>query len=101
MQPFTRRSLIAGAGAGATIALPVLAQRMIDLGLPGGPSARPLLPRFPQKRDMIVQRVHPPLLETPFSAYDRGLITPNDQHFVRWHWDFPTSIDVERYRVAV
>ncbi len=101
MQSFTRRSLIAGAGAGATIALPVLAQRMIDLGLAGGPSARPLLPRFPQKRDMIVQRVHPPLLETPFSVYDRGLITPNDQHFVRWHWDFPTSIDVERYRVAV
>ena len=101
MKPLTRRTLIAGAGAGATIALPVLAQRMVDLGLPGGPSARPLTPRFPQKREMIVQRVHPPLLETPFSVYDQGLLTPNDRHFVRWHWDFPTNIDVERYRVAV
>ena len=101
MQPVTRRSMIAGAGAGAALTLPVLAQRMIDLGLPGGPSARPMGPRFPQKRDMIVQRVHPPLLETPFSVFDRGLLTPNDQHFVRWHWDFPTSIDVERYRIAV
>jgi DMSO/TMAO reductase YedYZ molybdopterin-dependent catalytic subunit len=101
MKSFTRRSLIAGAGAGAAIALPVLAQRMVDLGLPGGPSARPLAPRFPQKREMIVQRVHPPLLETPFSVYDQGLLTPNDRHFVRRHWDFPTSIDVERYRVAV
>lgn len=74
---------------------------MVDLGLPGGPSARALLPRFPQKREMIVQRVHPPLLETPFAVFDRSLLTPNDRHFVRWHWDFPTSIDVSRYRVAV
>lgn len=101
MQPVTRRSMIAGAGVGAALTLPVLAQRMIDLGLPGGPSARPMGPRFPQKRDMIVQRVHPPLLETPFSVYSQGILTPNDQHFVRWHWAFPTSIDVERYRVAV
>ncbi len=101
MQPFTRRSLIAGAGASAAIALPVLADRMADLGLPGGPSARPLQPRFPQKREMIVQRVNPPLLETPFGVFDQGLLTPNDRHFVRWHWAPPTSIDVERYRVAV
>ena len=101
MQPFTRRSLIAGAGANAALTLPVLAQRMIDLGLPGGPSVRPMGPRFPQKRDMIVQRVHPPLLEAPFSVFNQGLLTPNDQHYVRWHWDFPTSIDVERYRIAV
>ena len=101
MMPLTRRSLIAGAGAGAAVALPVLAQRMVDLGLPGGPSARPLLPRFPQKREMIVQRITPPLLETPFGVFDQGLLTPNDRHFVRWHWSPPTSIDVERYRVAV
>jgi DMSO/TMAO reductase YedYZ molybdopterin-dependent catalytic subunit len=101
MQPFTRRTLIAGAGASAALTLPVLAQRMVDLALPGGPSVRPMGPRFPQKRDMIVQRVHPPLLETPFGVFDQGLLTPNDQHFVRWHWDFPTAIDVERYRVAV
>ncbi len=97
----TRRTLIAGAGAGAALTLPVLADRMVDLGLPGGPSARPVLPRFPQKREMIVQRVRPALLETPWQVFDSGVITPNDRFFVRWHWEFPTSIDVERYRVAV
>ncbi len=101
MTIITRRTLITSAGASAAFVLPAVAQRMVDLGLPGGPSARPMSPRFPQKRDMIVQRIHPPLLETPFGVYDRGLLTPNDQHFVRWHWDMPTSIDVERYRVAV
>ena len=101
MQSFTRRSMIAGAGAGAALALPVMAQRMVDLSLPGGPGARPMSPRFPQKRDMIVQRIHPPLLEIPLAVFDQGLLTPNDRFFVRWHWDVPTSIDVERYRVAV
>ncbi len=93
--------MIIGAGASAALTLPVLAQRMIDLGLPGGPSVRPLSPRFPQKREMIVQRIHPPLLETPFAVFDKGVTTPNDQFYVRWHWDCPTSIDVERYRIAV
>jgi DMSO/TMAO reductase YedYZ molybdopterin-dependent catalytic subunit len=95
-----RRSVIAGGVAGA-VALPVLADRMMDLALPGGPSARPLLPRFPQKGEMIVQRVHPALLETPFSVFDEGVFTPNDRFFVRWHWDFPASIDARGYRVAI
>ena len=59
----TRRAVIAGAG-GATLAAPLLAQQLIDLGLPGGPSARPLEPAFPGKGEMIVQRIRAPLLET-------------------------------------
>ena len=35
---------------------------------------------------MILQRTRPPLLETPFAVFDRGVFTPNDQFFVRWHW---------------
>ena len=35
---------------------------------------------------MILQRTRPPLLETPFEVFDRGVFTPNDQFFVRWHW---------------
>ena len=96
MDRFTRRSLIAGA-----IGLPVAAQALVDLKLPGGPSARPLVPRFPQKGEMIVQRVRPPLLETPFDVFREGTITPNDRHFVRWHYDVPTAIDVTRFRLAV
>lgn len=97
-----RRTLMAGAGASAALALPAVAERMADLHLPGGPSARPLGPRFPQKGEMIVQRIRPPLLETPFDVFDQGTITPNDRHFVRWHWsDFPTIVDVTKYRLKL
>ena len=90
----TRRALIAGAG-GAALAAPLLAQelgQMIDLGLPGGPSLRPLTPAFPGKGEMIVQRIRPPLLETPMEAFSEGTITPNDRMFVRWNWDMPTAV---------
>ena len=99
----TRRALIAGAG-GAALAAPVLAQelgQMIDLGLPGGPSLRPLTPAFPGKGEMIVQRIRPPLLETPMEAFSEGTITPNDRMFVRWNWDMPTAVKAADHRVAV
>ena len=57
---------------------------------------------FPGKGSMILQRVHPPLLETPMDVFDKSVFTPNDQFFVRWHWaDIPTSIDVESFRLNV
>lgn len=97
-----RRTLIAGAGLGLAGGAMAAANGMVDLRLPGGPSERPLSPRLPQKGEMIVQRVRPPLLETPFDVFDSGTITPNDRHFVRWHYsDIPTSIDVASYRVAI
>jgi len=101
----TRRTVIAGAG-GAALAAPALGQklaggRLIDLGLPGGPSERPLDPAFPGKGEMIVQRIRPPLLETPMAVFGEGSITPNDRFFVRWNWDFPTEINAANYRVAV
>jgi DMSO/TMAO reductase YedYZ molybdopterin-dependent catalytic subunit len=96
-----RRTLIAGAGLGVAGGAIAAANGMVDLQLPGGPSLRPLTLRFPQKGEMIVQRVRPPLLETPFEVFDSGVITPNDRHFVRWHYDVPTSINVGSYRVAV
>lgn len=101
----TRRTLIAGAG-GAALAAPVLAQQLIrngviDLGLPGGPSERPLTPAFPGKGQMIVHRVRPPVLETPMSVFGEGTITPNDRMFVRWNWSMPTEIKAAAHRVAV
>jgi DMSO/TMAO reductase YedYZ molybdopterin-dependent catalytic subunit len=97
-----RRTLIAGASAGLAGGAIAAANGLVDLHLPGGPSERPMTPRFPQKGDMIVQRIRPPLLETPFEVFDKGVITPNERHFVRWHYsDIPTSIDVASYRVAV
>ncbi|MFZ4745305.1 MAG: molybdopterin-dependent oxidoreductase [Sphingomonas sp.] len=97
-----RRTLIAGAGLGIAGGAVAATSGMVDLHLPGGPSERPLAPRFPQKGEMIVQRILPPLLETPFEVFDSGVITPNDRHFVRWHYsDIPTRIDTASYRVAI
>jgi DMSO/TMAO reductase YedYZ molybdopterin-dependent catalytic subunit len=96
----TRRALIGGAG-GAALMAPALGQKLIDLGLPGGPSLRPLEPAFPGKGEMIVQRIRPPLLETPMSVFREGTITPNDRFFVRWNWAMPTEVNAAAHRVAV
>ena len=51
---------------------------------------------------MIVQRVHPPLLETPFDVFDTGVITPNDRFFVRWAGGvMPTSIAAKAHRLTL
>jgi DMSO/TMAO reductase YedYZ molybdopterin-dependent catalytic subunit len=100
----TRRALIAGASAGtvgAALAAQGIGPQLIDLGLPGGPSLRPLAPAFPGKGEMIVQRIRPPLLETPMSVFRDSTITPNDRFFVRWNWDMPTSVKAADHRVAV
>jgi DMSO/TMAO reductase YedYZ molybdopterin-dependent catalytic subunit len=100
----TRRRLLGSAGMGglALFSTPAWAQAVIDLPLPGGPGARPITTAFPQKGPMILQRTRPPLLETPFEVFDRGVFTPNDQFYVRWHWSvIPTAIDVDKFRLAV
>ena len=100
--PASRRNFLRGAGAlGAMLTTPAWAQE-VNLNLPGGPDQRPLTSSFPQKGQMILQRTRPPLLETPFSVFDRGVFTPNDQFFVRWHWAvIPESIDVTTYKLAI
>ena len=100
----TRRALIAGAGT-AALAAPAVAKLaasdVFNLGLPGGPSIRPATPAFPGKGEMIVQRIRPPLLETPMEAFRKGIITPNNRFFVRWNWQMPTEIKAADHRVAV
>ena len=99
----TRRQLLAAASA-ASVALskPAWAQSMIDLPLPGGPDARQITTAFPQKGPMILQRTRPPLLETPFEVFDKGVFTPNDQFYVRWHWALiPTDVDVGKFSLTV
>jgi DMSO/TMAO reductase YedYZ molybdopterin-dependent catalytic subunit len=100
----TRRRLLGAAGTGglALLSASAWAQAVIDLPLPGGPGARPITTAFPQKGPMILQRTRPPLLETPFEVFDRGVFTPNDQFYVRWHWAvIPNAIDVDKFRLAV
>src|ERR1700752_4389875 len=52
--------------------------------LPFDNGERPLV-RYPQKRPMIGLTQRPPQLETPFSIFDGGPITPNNAFFVRYH----------------
>jgi DMSO/TMAO reductase YedYZ molybdopterin-dependent catalytic subunit len=99
MERIDRRAVIGGIGASA-LALPAATSPLADLHLPGGPSLRPTARDFGGKRDMIVQRVRPPLLETPRGVFDAGVFTPNDRFFVRWHWaGMPTAIDAESFRL--
>ncbi len=102
-QIITRRRLMGAVGVGAlALSRPGWAQTMIDLPLPGGPGAREITTAFPQKGAMILQRTRPPLLETPFEVFDKGVFTPNDQFYVRWHWALiPTEIDIDKFTLTV
>lgn len=100
----SRRRFLRNAGilGGIAATLPALADSYIDLDLPGGPDRRELTTAFPQKAQMIIQRIRAPLLETPWDVYDRGVFTPNDQFFVRWHWPvIPERVDVASFKITV
>jgi DMSO/TMAO reductase YedYZ molybdopterin-dependent catalytic subunit len=100
----SRRATLRQLGlAGLSLAAaPAFAEDLIKLPLPSDPRERPLTHDFPQKGTMILQRTRPPLLETPFEVFDRGVFTPNDQFYVRWHWAvIPTSVEVNTFRLAV
>src|SRR3954453_13943051 len=61
-----------------------------------------LLVKYPQKRPLIRLTARPPQLETPFSVFNEGVITPNDAFFVRYHLaGVPLEVDVETFRVEV
>jgi DMSO/TMAO reductase YedYZ molybdopterin-dependent catalytic subunit len=56
----------------------------------------------PQKGAMLLQRTPPPLLETPFEVFDRGVFTPNDRFYVRWHLaNIPSSVDPATFRLNI
>ena len=52
--------------------------------LPFENGERPLI-TYPQKRPLIRHTSRPPQLETPFSVFNEGILTPNDAFFVRYH----------------
>jgi DMSO/TMAO reductase YedYZ molybdopterin-dependent catalytic subunit len=63
---------------------------------------RDLVKNFPQKGTMLLLRTRPPLLETPMEVFDRGVFTPNDQFYVRWHLpNIPTEINPAEFRLKV
>ncbi|WP_448032372.1 molybdopterin-dependent oxidoreductase [Bradyrhizobium liaoningense] len=100
----SRRAMLQALGvAGLTLASSsVRADQSIRLPIAGEPRDRPMTHDFPQKGSMILQRSRPPLLETPMEVFDRGVFTPNDQFYVRWHWAvIPTSVDAAAFRLSV
>ena len=65
--------------------------------LPFDNGERPLV-KYPQKRPMIGLTSRPPQLETPFSVFNEGAITPNDAFFVRYHLaGMPLNIDPDKF----
>lgn len=100
-----RRSLLRAAGALLTsetlraTGSAAIAQDFVTLPFENG--ERPLV-SYPGKRPLIRHTSRPPQLETPFSVFDAGVITPNDAFFVRYHLaDIPLSIDPQAFRIAV
>src|SRR5579859_2208280 len=82
--------LLGGAAIGV---LPRTGLAAETVTLPFANGVRPLV-KYPQKRPMIQQTSRPPQLETPFSVFDEGTITPNDAFFVRYHLaGVPLNID--------
>src|SRR5208283_4942249 len=71
------------------------------ISLPIGNGERPLV-AYPGKRPLIRLTTRPPQLETPFSVFDEGVITPNDAFFVRYHLaDIPLTIDPDAFRLTI
>lgn len=69
--------------------------------LPFENGERPLV-KYPQKRMMIGLTARPPQLETPFSVFNDGVITPNDAFFVRYHLaDVPLNIDADTFTLEI
>ncbi|MCC7010131.1 MAG: molybdopterin-dependent oxidoreductase [Acidobacteria bacterium] len=99
-----RREFLAAAAtlAASTAGMPIAAARAQSrIALPFENGERSLV-AFPEKRPLIVLTTRPPQLETPFSVFDEGVLTPNDAFFVRYHWAaIPTSIDERTYRLRV
>jgi sulfite dehydrogenase (cytochrome) subunit A len=100
-----RRRLLAG-GAGALAASSLggwganaLAASSIELPMVNG---KRVLVAYPEKRPLIVLTSRPPQLETPWTVFNDGLITPNDAFFVRYHnAGIPTSVDADKHVIKI
>jgi sulfite dehydrogenase len=98
MIAINRRSALTLAGAGL---LGWRGARAQTATLAFGNGERPIV-SYPGKRPMLRLTTRPPQLETPFAAFNEGVITPNDAFFVRYHLaDIPLEIDPATFRLEV
>ena len=92
---------IFGSAIIGNMSLPNVSKADDFITLPFDNGARPLV-RYPGKRPLIQLTARPPQLETPFSVFNEGVITPNDAFFVRYHLsDIPLSIDPDTFRLNI
>ncbi|MGH8024672.1 MAG: molybdopterin-dependent oxidoreductase, partial [Limisphaerales bacterium] len=95
---FLRSAILAGAG-GLLVPWSSLADETILMPFAHG---RRRMVAYPQKKPLILLTARPPQLETPFSVFNKGIFTPNDEFFVRYHLaGIPTSIDTDKFRIHV
>src|SRR5437016_5899171 len=102
---FTRRQFLKTtglAGLGGMVAgLPGRVAGAEGVTMPFANGQRSLV-KFPQKRPLILLTTRPPQLETPFSVFQEGIVTPNDAFFVRYHLSqMPTAIDPDKFTLAI
>ena len=91
----------AGMAALATGFGSVKALAVDTVTMPFENGGRPLV-RYPQKRPMIGLTSRPPQLETPFSIFNDGPITPNNVFFVRYHLaGVPLNIDPDKFTLEI
>lgn len=98
-----RRSALKGIGIAAVQAVggASILRGAETIRLPFENGERELV-QYPQKRPLIRLTSRPPQLETPFSVFNSGVITPNDAFFVRYHLaDIPLEIDPASYRLKI
>ncbi len=99
----SRRAALKGIGLAAVQAVvgASMARGAETIRLPFENGERELV-QYPQKRPLIRLTSRPPQLETPFSVFNSGVITPNDAFFVRYHLaDIPLEIDPATYRLKI
>lgn len=98
----SRRAVLRGGLAAAALlglGRQATAAPWLDQGFENG--WRELVP-YPQKMPLLRITTRPVHLETPFSQFDQGLITPNEAVFVRYHLaGHPLDIDASRHTLTV
>src|SRR5947208_3718166 len=88
-------------GFGGLLSAPTILTAAESVNMPFANGQRSLV-TFPQKRPLILLTARPPQLETPFSVFNDGLLTPNDAFFVRYHLaQVPTSIDPAKFTLSI
>jgi DMSO/TMAO reductase YedYZ molybdopterin-dependent catalytic subunit len=80
-------------------------ERLSNSGVPNtlgqGPADMRTWARYPEKTDLMMLADRPPLLETPLRYFLQDF-TPNDAHFVRWHYaGLPTHVDLRKFRLNI